>query len=381
MKRIYGLRILGAFVVSFIVYLSIAYFVLDPMGYYGTIEQPRFADPWIARAETIVRGGLLYQDVFTTTPPLINFLLIPPALFSGWFGHQNPWATLSFMSYFSIYNLFVAYADDRKEGYRAALAFLLNPLTFGNSLLRRQDESILVFFFSLALLFFAHQHRWRASIAIGLTLLVKLSGALMIPIAFLRTRDWRFLVVPPVVFGLVFAPFLIAAGRTAIFWDVTKERTQHPFQFRGVSLGALWAQGHDGRSPITLTVYSAILVIGVGIILALILWKPQGFLEDLILLTTAVLLLSPKLHCGYFSLLVLMMTPLLYKYRLVWFYYSFGLLALVADIYKWPVENFDLAFGLMVGVYLILVAAMVQLRRHRGPRRSIPTLSRRRFGE
>jgi len=151
MTRTYALRILAIFLALFVVYLLIAYFVLEPMGYYGTAEQPRFADPWIARAETIVNGGLLYRDVFTTTPPLINLLLIPPALVSGLFGHLNPWATLSFMTYFSLFNLFTAYAllyttKDREEGYRAALVFLLNPLTFGNSLLRRQDESILAFY-------------------------------------------------------------------------------------------------------------------------------------------------------------------------------------------------------------------------------------------
>jgi hypothetical protein len=219
-----------------------------------------------------------------------------------------------------------------------------------------------VFFFSLALLFLVHRHHWRASVAIGLTLLVKLSGALVIPVALLRTRDWRYLVVPFLVFVLVFAPFLVAAGRSAVFWDVTKRGTQHPFQFVGVSLGALWARAHAGRPPVSVVVYSTLMIIGVAAVLALIAWKPLGLLEDLTLLTTAVLLLSPKLHCGYFSLLALMMAPLLRRYRMGWLYFSFGLLALVADIYKWPVENFVVAFGLMAGVYLLLIAALVWLR-------------------
>ncbi len=377
--RTYELRILGVFLVLFIAYLLIAFIVLEPLGYYGTPELPRFADPWIARAETIVSGGLLYRDVFTTTPPLINFLLVSPALVSGLFGHRNPWATLSFMTYFSLFNLFAAYllmymAKDRKEGYRSALYFLLNPLTFGNSLLRRQDESILVFFFSLALLFLVHQQHWRASVAIGLTLLIKLSGAVMIPIAFLRTRDWRYLIIPPIIFGLVFAPFLIAAGQSAVFWDVTKRDTQHPFQFGGISLGALWSRAHEGRSLISLAASSAILVIGVAIVLALIAWKPVGLLEDLTLLMTAALLLSPKLHCGYFSLLVLMMAPLLHKYRIEVFYFIFGLLALIADMYKWPIENFAVAFSLMVGVFLVLIAAMIRLRWPRKVESAVITL-------
>lgn len=367
LKRYYERRILGIFLGLFVVYLLIAHYVLEPMGYYGTSQQPRFADPWIARAETILSGGLLYRDVFTTTPPLINFLLIPPVLLSGLFGHQNPWATLSFMAYFSLFNLFTAYAllytaAEREEGYRHALYFLFNPLTLGNSLLRRQDESILVFFFALALLFFLHRQHWQAGVATGLTLLVKLSGALILPVAFLRTRDWRYLIIPVMVFGLVFAPFMLAAGESAIFWDVTRRGTEHPFQFVGVSLGALWARGHEGQPPIPLAVYSAILVVGVAGVLALIAARPRGALEDLTLLTTAVLLLSPKLHCGYFSLLVLTMAPLVQRYRIAGGYFLFGVLALVADIYKWPVENFQVAFGLMAGVYLVLIAAMVRLR-------------------
>ncbi len=367
MRRTYEFRILGIFLVLFVVYLCVAQFVLAPLGYYGTLEQPRFADPWIARAETIVGGGLLYRDVFTTTPPLINFLLVPPVLVSSLFGHRNPWATLSFMTYFSLFNLFAAYAllymaQDREAGYRSALYFLLNPLTFGNSLLRRQDESILVFFLSLALLFFAHRQHWRSSVAIGLTLLIKLSGALMMPIAFLHTRDWRYLIIPLIVFGLVFAPFLVAAGESAVFWDVSRGRTQHPFQFRGVSLGALWSRAHEGRPPISLAAYSAVLVIGAAIVLALIIWKPLGLLKDLSLLTIAGLLLSPKLHCGYFSLVVLTMAPLVRKYRMEAFYFIFGLLALVADMYKWPIENFSAAFGLMLGTFLVLVTTMVWLR-------------------
>ena len=271
------------------------------------------------------------------------------------------------MTYFSLFNLFTAYAllyttKDREEGYRATLCFLLNPLTFGNSLLRRQDESILVFFFSLALLFLLHRQHWKASVAIGLTLLVKLSGALMIPIAFLHTRDWRYLIIPPIVLTLIFVPFLIVAGRSGGFWDITKTATQHPFELDGISLGMLWARAHEGQSPVSPTVYSAILVIGVATVLALIAWKPLGLLEDLTLITTAVLLLSPKLHCGYFSLLVLMMAPLLRRYRITALYFLFGLLALIADMYKWPVRNYAVAFGLMAGVFVTLVATMVWMR-------------------
>ena len=103
-----SIRLVAIFLASIIIYLLIARYYHAPQGYYGTTDQPRFADPWIARSETILNGGLLYRDVFTTTPPLTNLLLIPPSLIPIYFGNINPWATLSYMLWFSLFNLFAA---------------------------------------------------------------------------------------------------------------------------------------------------------------------------------------------------------------------------------------------------------------------------------
>lgn len=75
----YEIKLFGLFVLSLFIYLAIAY-VHWPAGYYGSIEQPRFADLWIARTETILSGSLLFCVVFTKTPPLTNFLLVPPSI-------------------------------------------------------------------------------------------------------------------------------------------------------------------------------------------------------------------------------------------------------------------------------------------------------------
>jgi len=368
MNRVYIGRILGVFLASLLIYLGIAWWVLAPLGYYGTRERPRFADPWIARAETILHGGRLYEDVFTSTPPLMNYLLIPPVIVSGWFGHQNPWATLAFMIYYSLFNLFVAYtlfftASDRAEGYHWALLYLANPLTFGNTVLRRQDESVSVFFFALALLFVLHNRHWRSSIVMGLSLLVKLTGGMLIPVAFLETRKWQYLIIPFAVFGMIFAPFLLTAGRSAVFWDINQEHTEHPFQFGGVSLGALWLKWRGSNVESILRVYSLVFVIGVVLVLGYIALRPKGMWVDFTLLVAAVLLLSPKLHCGYFSILVLAMTPLVRPYRLGSFYFTFAVCALIADMYKWPVEHFPAAFWGMVAVYVVLIGALLWLYR------------------
>jgi hypothetical protein len=364
----YELRILGVFAILLAAYLALAWGVFEPMGYYGTLEQPRFADPWISRAETILQGGKLYQDVFTSTPPLMNYLLIPPTVVSGWFGHWNPGATLSFMIYFSLFNLLIAYvllymAEKKAEGFRWAMYFLFNPLTFGNAVLRRQDESVLVFFFALALWFMMRDRHICSAMVMGLSLLVKLTGGMLIPPAFLNTRDWRYLVLPFVAFSLVFAPFFLSAGEAAIFWDLRQQHTEHPFQFGGVSLTTLWVRGHGGGGGDILRANAVVFLLGVLLVLIGIAWKPQGMLEDLTLLVTTVLVLSPKLHCGYFSILSLPLVTLLHKPRLRVAYFVFGTLAIVADLYKWPIENFTLAFWLMVVVIFVLILVMLELRR------------------
>ncbi len=362
----YETKLFVLFVLLLLVYLAIAYFVHWPAGYYGSIAQPRFADPWIARTETILSGGLLYRDVFTTTPPLTNFLLIPPAYISGLFEHVNPWATLAFMIYFSLFNYLGALVllymgETRREGFLTALFFLLNPLTFGNTILRRQDESIVVFFIGIALLLFLKREHLSAAVSMGGAVLVKLTGGIILPIAFLHSRKWHYLVIPALVFFTAVSPFLVLAGRAAMFWDFSQQEGEHPFQFGGVSLVALWNNFHESGQQIALQWPSILFVTGVGVVLLFIAWKRIGIVEDLTILIIVILLLTPKLHTGYFSMLAFSMAPLLKKYRLHWIYFVFGGLAVIADYYKWPVENFPAAFYMMVGVVVLLIAAMVSI--------------------
>lgn len=370
----YDVRLLALFLISLIVYLLIAAYYHAPLGYYGTIEAPRFADPWMARTETILSGGLLYRDVFTTTPPLTNLLLIPPSLVPIYFGNINPWSTLSYMLWFSLFNLLTAWVilkmgDTEKAGFKAAVLFLLNPLTFGNTILRRQDESVIVFFIALALLFILKKRHVQGAIAIGLGLLVKLSAGALLPVALLHYRQaWRkYLILPFVVFGAGLAPFLILAGRDAIFWDFGTGGAQHPFQYRGVSLLGLWNQFHGEAEQVPLLLMSALLVVGLGLTTLYIAWKRPGILQSLILLITAVFLLSPKLHTGYFSILILAMAPLLKSWRSIALYFLLGIVAVVADFYKWPIVNIEAAFWLMVvtlGVMTLLTVRLSWSARH-----------------
>lgn len=366
MTATYLPRLVGLFLLLLAIYLAIAGLVYAPWGYYGTVEEPRFGDPWRDRADAILSGRLLYRDVFTSTPPLTNYLLLVPSLVARAFSDRNPGATLAFMFYFALFNLLTALvlwrsAPTPAEGWRTAAVFLLNPLTFGNAVLRRQDEAILTCFFALALALLARRRWLSGALAIGAAMLVKLTGALLIPVAFLHRRDWRLLVMPLLIFALVMLPFIALAGRAAFFWDPQTENTEHPFQFDGISLGNLWNKFHPPEQKLSVSLMSIIFLVAVGGTAIAIAWQPRGLYEDLALLLVPILIFSPKLHAGYFSLLAVAAAPLLARYRLHLLYFVLGALVLVGDFAKFPLKDYPLGLAAMGLASLTLIAIAVRL--------------------
>jgi hypothetical protein len=204
---------------------------------------------------------------------------------------------------------------------------------------------------------------------------VKLTGAVVWPIAILHTFKWQYFIITPLVFLLILSPFLALAGQDAMFWDVNQEHAEHPFQFGGVSLGSLWNRFHEEAQQIPVQWPSWLFVIGMGATAVFITWKRFGIVEDLTILIAMTLILSPKLHTGYFSMLALTMAPLVRSYRFAPLYFLFGFLAVVADFYKWPIENFPIAFWMMVVVLAMIFAIVVRLTRPPEPIPSVETQS------
>ncbi len=356
----YEVRLLGVFVLLLVLYLLIANYIYAPTGYYGTQQEPRFTDPWFERSEIILRGKLLYKDVFTTTPPLSNYLIVIPSFFAKKVQYVNPWTTLVFMLFFAFFNLLSAFVllyvgKNRIEGWEAAVFFLLNPLTFGNAILRRQDEAILVFFFALSLIFALRNRHVFSSISIGAAILVKLWGALLIPIAFLNTRHWKYIIIPVLVFALVIAPFWLAAGKNAMFWNPSTSGGEHPFQLGGISLPTLLSRMQYFPVENFLPLLSIIFILGVLFALGWIAWKRPGVLQSLAILMVVILLLTPKLHSGYFSLLVVSLASLVRSYKIKLPYFIMGFLVLIADFLKYPLHNYATTFFVILAVDVVLV--------------------------
>jgi len=59
-------------------------------------------DVYRARTQTILDGGLLYRDVHTETPPIINYLLVPAQVLGG---AEHDWV---WSAYFSLFDFLLA---------------------------------------------------------------------------------------------------------------------------------------------------------------------------------------------------------------------------------------------------------------------------------
>jgi len=127
-------------------------------------------------------------------------------------------------------------------------------------------------------------------------------------------------------------------------------------------LMTLWNNMNVESRQISIIPVAVVFIVAIIGAAALIARKSYGVVQDLLILTTAVFLFSPKLHTGYFSILVLLMAILIKDRRLAILYFFFGALALVADFYKWPIIDYRVAFWLMVVVLILMVVLTIGLR-------------------
>jgi hypothetical protein len=123
----------------------------------------------------------------------------------------------------------------------------------------------------------------------------------------------------------------------------------------------LWNQLPGDHQVLPLAPFVLLFLLGTLATVAYIAYRRKGILEDFLLLTSVVLILSPKLHTGYLSMVVLVMAPLLRGRAMALGYFLFGAAAVAADFYKWPVADFRVAFWLMVAALGLLGLLVVRI--------------------
>lgn len=269
---------------------------------------------YIQRAQTILDGQLLYRDVDTRTPPLINYLLVPPVAAGGSaLAFEIYFATFIILATLSLYH-FLSRIDDKKA-FTGALAFVLLPSTSVIPTFARQDEAIVVLFFLLPLLAMAvSRRRWLYSAGAALGVWIKMHSLFLIPPFLVRERRQalKHVVVMAAVSLAATLPFLLLAFDEFVWHLKFYLLGQGEASLQGISLWRILDSQGVGVPQLGL-----IAVMGIGFFAVYYLGyrKDLGVWKTVGLTLLLYFLLYPKIHYEYYLMLFGLLAPYVIESR------------------------------------------------------------------
>jgi len=352
-------KILAAAILSLSLLMALDVLVIDSA--INTDEATDHTDNalYVERAKAILEGKLLYRDVETKTPPLINYLLVPPVLFGG--------SSLAFELYFSFFVVLTVISlyhflssVDRRFAFAAAISFLFIPTTLATPTLCRQDESIVVFFFILPLLLlYAHKRKGLYSLLAAMGVWMKMHSVFLIPPFLLRQRGKelaRHLLIMAGTSLVIILPFLVLAFND-FTWYLKFYLLGEGEELQGISVWRILdSQG--------ITVPGMVLIGILGVVLVgIYVWQYKKSLWRCILLSMmAYFIIYPKIHYEYFLMLFVVAAPYLIERRkhiaLLYVISALTSITLVIEqrYLDWKTAHY--AYGIMVGAALLCMLAV-----------------------
>ena len=314
---------------------------------------------YISRASTILDGKLLYKDVDTQTPPLINYLLVPPVYFGA--------SPLAFEIYFSLFIVlttlsifyFLSYKDEKKA-FLSAIAFLLIPTTLIVPTFARQDEAIVVFFFILPLLMLAadksmKMYTFFSSVGVW----IKMHSIFLIPPLLLKVRGKeavKHMLIILAVSAAVTIPFLVVAFNQ-FMWYLKFYFLGEGGKLEGISFWRIMDSQGYGIPNIFLIaamMFSFLFVYYMAYRHKFGIWKVVSL--TLILY----FIIYPKIHYEYFLMLFAVLLPYLAESRkMILLMYSVSLLSGITLLIEQRYLDWNVASA-NSGIFVsIAVAAML----------------------
>jgi len=199
-------KVLTLLVTTIIIYgPAIAYFLSNTSIQYDY-------DIYRERTQTIIDGGLLYRDVHTETPPLINFILVPAQLLGGgdsayvWGAYEAAFAfLLACLLYFATRRW-----DETRAFYLGTMALLCPFLLIESA--TGEDGAIVAFVFFAGAVSMLHGKRY-APVAIALGVWTKMWPVLLLPIELMRAKGCKrrteVIVLAAIITLVITLPFLV----------------------------------------------------------------------------------------------------------------------------------------------------------------------------
>lgn len=164
------------------------------------------------RTSLILNGGIIYRDLDIESPPLINYVLLPPQMIGGeW------WAYEIYFSFFIILTALSMYlVMHRWNGYRAMLVSLLLlvcPFALQDATWGIQDEPVVAFFYLLPVLLMLIGRKNLASVAAAFGFWTKFLPIIIYPDILVLLKDRREILrniaIAVIASVLIALPFLL----------------------------------------------------------------------------------------------------------------------------------------------------------------------------
>lgn len=297
-------KILILLLLSFLLYGS--FIVSDVFLFRGWIDATFGPTPDLGyyqeRAQAILDGLILYKDIDVESPPLINYLFVPPQLFGG-----EAWMFEIWFSLFPLFTGLLMYTILRKwnehEAFLAACLAIICPYALIDATWGIQDEPIVAFFYLLPIFVFL-AGRIKTSALVGtIAAWVKLLQALIFPnllISMKSNKDRIFSVLIGIIFSLcIIGPFVLASGEsiTDLFQYYFLGGDASGNTSGGMSLINLLVKGGfeiSGTMGLTITIIALFISYCLAYYWKLDIWRSA-------MLTTVIFLsIYPMIRLGYF---------------------------------------------------------------------------------
>lgn len=166
------------------------------------------------RTKLILNGGVLYRDLDIESPPLINYILLPPQLLGGdWWVWEVYFSMFPLLIAISIYMVMRRWDDF--YAFLAAWVFVACPYAVQDATWGLQDEPLVAFFYLLPVLLFMHGYGRTAGAVMAIGFWTKFLPVIQYPVLLLKIKDLRTRLVNlawiAVVSLLIMLPFLLIA--------------------------------------------------------------------------------------------------------------------------------------------------------------------------
>ncbi len=257
-------------------------------------------DIYRERAQAILDGKILYKDIDIESPPLINYLLVPPQIFGG--------ADWMYQVWFSIFPLLTGICmylvmmkwNDRQAFYAAILAVLC-PYALVDATFGIQDEPLVAFFYLIPVIIFLAGYARTSALVGTIAAWVKMLQALIFPNILIKMKNNKErligIVIGVILSLVIMGPFMIATNQGIIDIFHYYFLTEGGNSSGGMSLINLLVRGGidvPGAAGMILTV----LVLLASYILAYK-WKLDIW-RSAMLTTVLFLCVYPMIRLGYF---------------------------------------------------------------------------------